>query len=294
MIIRYWNSMLDNWLILSLVVTFAIGIVWFTNKIFAERKYNVKFSALILYVFLFIFAIITGLTLWFSSYEEIWRQNFILSVISWIQMYTYTFIMMTALRYIPTSTYFITVRLSSSFILLLIGIFFFGDILTAKELFWFLFGVVAMLLLFEKEERKHSKYIIWLIFLVFWILSLVMGHSISKILSFDLSTIPSVLTIIFFSALLFSLVFWYKEIKPNMYNLKEISKINFLQAIFYFIYIYLLYYVYKSGDLGISYKIQSYSPFIPIILAAIIYKENISNKKMLWIFITAISLYFFA
>ena len=79
-----------------------------------------------------------------------------------------------------------------------------------------------------------------------------------------------------------------------MYNLKEISKINFLQAIFYFIYIYLLYYVYKSGDLGISYKIQSYSPFIPIILAAIIYKENISNKKMLWIFITAISLYFFA
>lgn len=51
--------------------------------------------------------------------------------------------------------------------------------------------------------------------------------------------------------------------------------------------------VYRNGSLVISYKIQSYSPFIPIILSAFIYKEKISTKKKIALILVAVSLWFF-
>lgn len=66
-----------------------------------------------------------------------------------------------------------------------------------------------------------------------------------------------------------------------------------VQASLYFFYFVMLMNVYRNGDLGISYKIQSYSPFIPIILSAFIYKEKISKKKKIALILVAISLWFF-
>ena len=65
---------------------------------------------------------------------------------------------MTALRYIPTSTFFINVRLLSSFSLLFIGIIFFQDIISQNEIIGFTLGIIAMILLFEKENKKYTNY----------------------------------------------------------------------------------------------------------------------------------------
>lgn len=281
------------WLAITLIVTFSIGIVAFINKIFAERKYDVKFSTLMLFAIMFSFSLISWIVIWFSSFSELGAKNILLCLVWWGQIYSYSFIMMSALKYLPTSTYFITARLASSFLLLMVGMLFFWDQISWKEAVGFLFGVGAMSLLFEKEWNKHEKYKTGILFLILGIISLVLGHSITKVLSFELTYIPTILSLTFFSASTIALIFWYKNIKANMKYFQEIWKVNLMQSIFYFVYFYALFYVYNFGDLGISYKIQSYSPFIPIILAAIVYKEKISLKKSIAIVLTVLSLYFF-
>lgn len=283
-----------SWLLLTLLVTISIGIVAFISKIFAERKYNVQVSLLVLYAIMFVIS----LTLWFIQgfvdLADIWKENIFWSILWGSQFYGYSFVMMNALKYLPTSTYFITVRLSSSFILLAIWMIFFWDIISRKEVLWFFLWICAMLLLFENKNQRISNLKKGLFFLAAWIVCLVFWHTITKLLSLDLYQVPTLLSIAFWSAFTMSLIFWYKHVYSNIHDLKSIFWINLIQSFFFFIYFYFLFQVYNLWDLGISYKIQSYSPFIPIILAAIIYREKISNRQALWIAITAISLYFFA
>ena len=283
----------DYWFLLTILITLSIGIVAFINKIFAEKKYNVQLTALILYAMMFFISLCVGLLLWFSSLSELGILNTFLCILWWVQFYVYSLIMMNALKYLPTSTYFITVRLSSSFLLLWVWILFFWDDISLKELLGFVLWIVAMCLLFEKQNSPKKDLKTWLLFILLWIFTLAFGHSITKILSFEIEHVPLLLSIAFASAFFPALIVGYTHIRTNLYQLRDICRINIIQTGFYFFYFYALFYVYNLGDLGISYKIQSYSPFIPIILAAIIYREKISLKQWIWIVITSLSLYFF-
>jgi len=285
--------MQEYWLVLSIAVTISIGIVAFTNKIFATRAYNVQFSALVLYAMMFVFSFIIWAVVWISRIEDLTYPLAVLSVFWWAQFYLYSVIMMNALRYLPTSTYFISVRLASSFLLLWVGIVFFADSISYKELIWFAFWVLAMSLLFEKQTQKVPHYKKWLLFLIAWIFTLVFWHSVNKTLSLELEHISLILILAFGGAFVTSLTFWFKHIRENRKDLYWICQINLIQSLFYFFYFYCLFYVYNYGDLWISYKIQSYSPFIPIVLSALIYKEKITQKQWLGIFLTLVSLYFF-
>ncbi|MCA9460330.1 MAG: EamA family transporter [Nanoarchaeota archaeon] len=208
-------------------------------------------------------------------------------------MYSYALIMMNALKYLPTSTYFIGVRLGSSFVLLAFGIIFFKDIISNLEFFGYILGIFAIILLFEKEKKEKTNFKKGVPILLFGILSLVVGHSITKYFSLNNEITPSILTLAFLFSIIFSFIFGYKNIKKNLIHLKPIFLINLVQGFLYVFYFIMLFYVYKIGDLGISYKIQSYSPFIPIILSAIIYKEKITKKRALAIVLTILSLWFF-
>ena len=283
--------MIFNWFTAALLVTISIGIVAFINKIFAERKYDERFSAMVLYGIMFAFSLVY---LSFFQVKSLEFFDVFLLVIWGIVICSYSLIMMAALKYLPTSTYFISVRLSSSLILLVIGIFFFGDLISNYEILGLFLGVLAMLLLFEKEQKENLDYKKGVFFLILGILVLVLGHAIAKIFSTKFDLIPTVLVLIFFSSFLFSLLVGYRTINNNRKYFKSIFIINFWQAILYFFYFVMLFKVYGMGDLGISYKIQSYSPFIPIILSSIIYKEKITKKKMVALVLTIFSLWFFA
>jgi len=281
------------WFILTLLVTVSVGIVAFINKIFAEKWYNPQFSALVLYTILFFFSLTLGYIVWFVWIDEI-GIKYIFICIAWgIQFYAYSVIMMKALRYLPTSTYFITVRLTSSFILLFIGILFFQDSVSLYQIIWFFLWVLAMSFLFEKDNSKRTDYKKWSIFLLLWIIFLVFGHTATKLLSIDFAYIPTFLSIAFASAIVTGIIFGFSHIKNNISDIRWIFTLNIYQSVFYFTYFYFLFYVYQIWDLGISYKIQSYSPFIPIILAAIIYRDKITKYKAIWICLSAVSLYFF-
>jgi len=279
------------WFINTLLVTLSIGIVAFVNKIFAQRKYDQKFSAMVLYGIMFLISL--GYFLIYPSGHLTLSDIFLVSLFG-ISVYTYSLIMMTALRYLSTSTYFISVRLISSFTLLFIGIFFFGDHISLNSWLGFSLGVVAIALLFEREEKqKTSNYSKGLLLLLIGTISVIFGHTLYKNFSSRIDIAPIFLLISFLSAFITSLLFGVKTIKNNKLYFKEILKLNSAQAVLYFIYFVLLFKTYRLGALGISYKIQSYSPFIPIILSAIIYKEKISTKKKIALVLVAISLWFF-
>lgn len=284
----------EYWFILTLLVTISVGIVAFINKIFAEKWYNPQLSALVLYSIMFLFSITLWIFQWFQWVSELWIKNILLCIIWWMQFYGYSLIMMKALRYLPTSTYFITVRLSSSFLLLFIGMIFFWDSLSSQQIIWFILWVLAMSFLFEKDSSKQVDYKMWSIFLWLWIIFLVFGHTATKLLSIDFSYIPTFLTIAFASAIVTGIIFGFSHIKKNISDIRWILILNSYQSFFYFTYFYFLFYVYQLWELGISYKIQSYSPFIPIILAAIIYRDKITKYKAIWIWLSAVSLYFFS
>ena len=151
-----------------------------------------------------------------------------------------------------------------------------------------------MLLLFEKDEGEYktSK---WkgILILLFGAGVLIFGHTVNKLLSPGIDKIPTILALFNFSAFIFLLIISWNKFQECKKDLKSIFLINIVQAAIYFFYFVMLMKVYRLGDLGISYKIQSYSPFIPIVLAAIVYKEKISFKKKIALVLVAISLWFF-
>ncbi len=200
------------WFLDAILVTIAVGSVAFVNKIFAERKYDQKFSAMILFGVMFIFSLI------YLSFFEIQFLNGmdILLVVIWGSLTCfYSIIMMTALRYLPTSTYFVNVRLISSFILLFIGVIFFEDVLSQLEIMGFILGIMAMTLLFENERKEGLSYKKGLIVLFLGIVVLVVTHTISKLFSLEASKVPIVLVILFASSFLTSLILGYKKIATN-------------------------------------------------------------------------------
>jgi drug/metabolite transporter (DMT)-like permease len=282
---------MENWFVNALFVTLSIGIVAFVNKIFAKRKYDQNFSAIILYGIMSLLSIPYVLII---GVVGINIAQLLQIILFGSFVYLYSIIMMTALRYLPTSVYFINVRLISSFILLFIGIVFFGDNISLSKWIGFFVGVVAMSLLFEKgKETKNINYKKGIKILFLGAGVLVFSHSLYK----SFATIPEIsatfLMVTFISAFFTALIFGYKKIEVNKKYFKEIFGISLGLAVLYFYYFVMLFRVYESGSLGISYKIQSYSPFIPIVLAAIVYKEKISFKKKIALVLVAVSLWFF-
>jgi len=282
---------MENWFVDALLVTLSIGIVAFVNKIFAKRKYDQRFAAIILYGIMFILAIGYGLSFGVVGVELV---PFLSIVLFGVLVYFYSIIMMTALRYLPTSVYFVNVRLISSFILLFIGIVFFGDSVSIDRWIGFFVGVMAMVLLLEKDSSmKNVNYRKGIWILILGAVVLVFSHVLYKSFASITDIIPTFLLITFLSAFLSAIIFGHKQIKINKQYFKEIFVINLGLAVLYFYYFVMLFKVYAVGSLGISYKIQSYSPFVPIVLAAIVYKEKISFKKKIALVLVAISLWFF-
>jgi drug/metabolite transporter (DMT)-like permease len=282
---------MESWFVDALLVTLSIGIVAFVNKVFAKRKYDQRFAAIILYGIMSVIAI--GYGLWFGIIG-VEVTTFLLIVLFGVFVYFYSIIMMTALRYLPTSVYFVNVRLISSFVLLFVGIIFFEDSVSIDKWIGFFVGVVAMVLLFEKDggtKNVNYKKGIWI--LILGAVVLIFSHALYKSFASVTGIVPTFLLITFLSAFLSAIIFGHKQIKINKQYFKEIFVINLGLAILYFYYFVMLFKVYAEGALGISYKIQSYSPFIPIVLAAIVYKEKISFKKKIALVLVAISLWFF-
>ncbi len=198
-----------------------------------------------------------------------------------------------SLQWISSSLFFINSRLFSSIALLILWIVIFWDNISINEYIWFFMWFVVFWLLFEKDKVKNLDYRNWLTFLWIWIILLIVVH-------FGIKYVTTILDNLFLLFLSFAITGLIISIFSNKNsldfkdkNLSNITFINILHAILFFLYIYFLFNTYDLADLGIAYKIQSYSIFIPIILSIVVYKEKVTYKKLIAFILTIISLWFF-
>lgn len=282
--------MLDNRVITALFVCISIWLVGFINKIVVEKKYNqwlfiTSFYLIQSITYIFAFIYIWNYTI---SYRIIFLW-FIWGVLEYLTMKS----RLISLKWISSSLFFITTRLFSSLSLFIIWLVIFWDNISKGEYVWFFIWFIVFWLLFEKEEIKNTDYKRGLVFLLVSTILLIIIHSGVKYTALIVDNIFSLF--ISYSVTSFIIALYLNRNKIDFKD-KDFSKIiylNIIHAILFLIYIYFLFTTYQSANLGIAYKIQSYSIFIPIILSITFYKEKVTYRKIIAFILTIISLALF-
>lgn len=282
--------MLSYWFTSALLTCLSVGLVGFINKVIVEKKYDQKLSAVSFYLAQVIIYIIAFI--YIGNYE-ISLIIIFFGVLWGILDYFYLRTRFISLQGISSYLFFINSRLFSSLALLLLGVVIFGDNISLYEYMGFFIGFIVFGLLFEKEKVKNIDYKKGLTFLGIGIILLILVHSGIKYVSTILTNIYLLFLSYAFTALIISIFVNRKDINMQIKDFSNIIYLNIIHAFLFFFYIYFLFNTYNLADLGIAYKIQSYSIFIPIILSIIVYKEKVTYKKMIAFILTMISLWFF-
>ena len=155
--------------------------------------------------------------------------------------------------------------------------------------------MIAILFLFDNNiNTKSYNSSLFLKILIVFLSSIfmILTHTSAKILSF-FENIAFSFTIVLLTQFILSLIVGFKEVSQIKSFSKQIIGISILLGLLNFIYHMFLFNAYFLGSLGISYKIMSFSPFIAIILSYIFYKEKISIRQYIGIFLAIISIILF-
>lgn len=283
--------MVDTWFINALIMSGSVGTFMFLNKVIVEKKYNEAMMFVSFYFFVFI--ILTGLFFLNSDFLNISLTTLLFWIAWWIWDYLNFRTRIISLRHLPASMYFISMRLSSSLLLLMLGIFYFGDNISRMEFIWFILGFIVFALLFENEKMKDADYKKGILFLIISSLILVFLHfTIKESITLNLD-LYWFLFVFWLTAFSLSVVSQFSKINLKVERLPQIIGVNIIQAILLITYFIFLLKTYSLWDLGISYKILSYSMFIPIIGSIVFFKEKITWMKALAFVLTIVSLWFF-
>lgn len=287
--------LLHNWLVFAVLSASGVGLFSFVNKISVEREHSERLTLVFLYINQIIFSFIAVLL--FSKFSFNGR-TFLIAVASGsllVLVFKSRFI---ALKYLDTSVYFTNFRIFSSTMLLFIGVLFFGDDLSVKEITGFILGVIIFLLLIERSRMDNQKYKKALRALLVGIAGITLFGVIMKVVSIG---DVDIYNFIFYQSLVafFFTLFLFREsiFRSTTYqeeNSAEIFKFSIFQAFIQVINPLLFLHALSLGaDLGIGYKVLSYSILIPIILSIIIYKEKVNKRKIVAFILAIISLWFF-
>jgi uncharacterized membrane protein len=289
------ESLLHNWLVFAILASFSVGLFSFVNKISVERKHSEKLALIFLYVNQVVFSFLAVVFFGNFSFDG---KTFLISIMSGSLLVIVFKSRFFALKYLDSAVYFTNFRIFSSTILLFIGILFFGDELTIKEVTGFILGVSIFLLLIDKNKIKNKEYKKAMKALLVGIIGITLFGVAMKLVSLGGTNI---LNFIFYQALVsfvFTLLLFKKDIfKKETYkqpNKKEIFRFSVFQAFVQVINPLLFLHALSLGaDLGIAYKVLSYSILIPIMLSILFYKEKVGKKKVLAFTLAIISIWFF-
>ena len=205
--------------------------------------------------------------------------------------------MLAALKYLDTSFAFISTRLTSSFLILFIWVYILWDHLSFFNLSWFFLWIIALFLLSGFSlKQKHNINLKWVLGVLLALVWMVSSHSYFKYVVNDID-INTFVFLKFLFSFVFLIIYMLFRKKFKTFNKIEVKKIIPYSLISCFLFItyslYILPQIYILWTLSLSYKILSYSLFIPIILSLIIYKEEISKRKIFALFLTVISVSLF-
>ncbi len=288
---------IENWFILSLIVTLIAGITAFINKIIVEEEYDRNISILTFFITIFCISV---WILMLSDTEQISLLILWYGLLWGIADYIFMKCRFIALSGISSSLFFVNYRLFSSAILLLVWILIFWDQITAWEYIGFFVWFLVFWLLFEAEKVKNLDYKKGMIFLLICIVMIVFLQSWFKFIGKEVHNMINFwfhfsILLIPYSITWFILTYIknHRKIDFSGKNIKKNIIINICHGILWMSYILYLMKAYFLADLWIVYKIHSYSLFIPIFLSMIFYHEKLTYKKIIAFILTMISLWFF-
>ena len=279
----------------ALGASICSGIYGFLGKVATERKYDVylyTWHSVMISVFLGAFFFLGDISNFHFD-----KTLFFTSIILWISDVSVFLLLMKSLSYLSTSLVFINYRVISSFFLICIGIFFFQEQVSFLNLigFFLWFSVFFLLYENEKKEKEHKEIKKWIIYLSICIIMASIWHAVFKYFASEvhIESFYFFRGIVAFLFVSFIICIRKKKFKYLPKSKKDLL-LPVLNAIFFTAYyMFFLQKAYALGYLSISYKILSYSVFIPIILSMIFYGEKLTGKRLIAIALTMVSIIFF-
>lgn len=289
--------MADYWIYYAIAASICIGLYWFAQKIKAEMPHQsdngfIAYS----YVAMSLGGIFGSLIFWHTLQLT---DSFTILYALWITSF-YIVIVKTrliSLRYLSSSTYFINYRIASSLWLLIVWVTLFSERISFQEWLWIMIWFIVFYLLIEKKYEKESFTDMKKGFLYLFIGSLAVTWVQTLAKSFATSD-ADIFSLVFFQGIfwvMFVLLLKWKEPVKKIFEVQHTRQALFLilSGIVFWLATIVNNYALIWGDLAIVYKIISYSLFIPIILSIIIYKEQVTPKKLCAFVLTLMSIFLF-
>jgi hypothetical protein len=198
------------------------------------------------------------------------------------------------MEHLNIGTFLISLRFGIVGALFLIELFMLHGTFTFKDLVGLAIGIIALLVLVEtKKDNKKQSLLAGFIAVGICIVTITVSHTLRKNIAINNYDVFVYLFFIYLFSLSISTVMNYKQMKSGVIfkNVKGIIPYSLLQASASFGsaitgFISLSY----GANLAIYAKISSYSIFVSIILAIIIYKEKVTIKKLIAFGLTIVSL----
>jgi drug/metabolite transporter (DMT)-like permease len=281
---------MEEYLLFTFIALFAFGIQTFLYKVSAARKCNTAKTTL---AFMITVSLL-GFAFWIFTKQELGKINFLIifAIINAIFFLATTVTRINALKYIPTSISYPIIRVSTIFVVAF-SLFYFKDNLSYYQLVGIILAVLVVFILYKNDkEDKVKNFKIGLALTFIAMITSALTTTAQKFASLyvnKLSYITLSYIINIFLVLILNKQIAGKVKNNSKKSVKEAWLIGLFIGIFNFIGFFYVLKAYAIGPLSIVAPLHDMNFVIAIILAAIIYKEKLTKRRILGIVLSAIS-----
>lgn len=292
---------MELWLIFAFCSIIFWGLKNFALKVISKKQYNVSLVSFYSYVSA---AIISGWYYVYLNYGNIWKIEWLYLIwlfALWKVIFGFlnTKTKVMSLDNIDSTIFFPLFKTITLVMLTACSLFVFWEKLTFYEWIWILIGMCwPFLLITKKESKKQVNLKKGIVFLIITSLLMVIISLIEK----SVNTMNFNVELFVFLSMLFGVfVSWisYKTIdKKNKDQSEDDTGRKWLPLFWLVLWLFhfLTAYTFVKAlewNLAIVYTINSFSILVPIILSVIFYKEEMTIKKALVIFLSIVSVILF-
>lgn len=205
--------------------------------------------------------------------------------------------MMTALKYLNVSFALVSIRVISSFLILLMWVFVLGDSLSLYNYLGFALGAFAIFLLSGFSFRqKNTLHIKWVISMSIAMIAIVLSNSYFKYVLPNIE-VNDFMVVQFSVTAICLVVYMIVRKKFTNFNYQQVRKMlpyAFVTLVIFSLhFLYFLPNIYLLGPLSLGYKMLSYSLAVPILLSIIFLWEPLSKTRIFAFGLTVISIFLF-
>jgi len=283
-----------TWIAFSLAGLIAVGLGDYIKKLILEKWANKEvflFTCFCFYIPMFL------VNMWLQGdhkfSNELLRSGIFVGVLnSAIPLW-----MLTTLKYLNVSFALVSIRIISSFFILLIGVFVLGDSLSLWNYIWFFLWAFAIFLLSGFSfTQKNNFPIKWMIAMCVTFVGIIISNSYFKYILPEIN-VHDFMAVQFSTTWVVLTIYMILRQKFQYFSILEIKKVFsyafYTSIIFLFHFLYFLPNIYLLWPLSLGYKMLSYSLIVPILLSIIFLWEPVNRTRIIAFGLTIVSIFLF-